>query len=388
MSPSKQWLIVGTVLLGGVLAASDLGAVAPVVPQLGRDLRLDGLAAGWSTSVITGLAAVAGLPTGRWAQGHEPGRLFTGGLSLLALAGIATGWLSAGSWSLIEMRALSGVGYLLIIVIGPALLVHLVDEHRHSAVLGLWGLCIPAGLAVATEAGGLFAPFIGWRLWLAMPGICAGSLALVAGPRWFQTKQRQTPISQPGCGRTGWRQPALLAAGFALLTMIGVAVVTLLPTYLTAKRGLSGGEAGTLTALVAVTSVPASLLAGCLLRGRRVLRPLFLTSLAMPLGAAACFLLPIPLGARIGGAMLLLFANGLVVSAAYASIPAVASDRITIETTTGLLTQLGSAGTLIGPPLFTSIAASSPSLVPLAVLAVAIPGLGLLLLSTRHQFQD
>jgi len=79
--------------------------------------------------------------------------------------------------------------------------------------------------------------------------------------------------------------------------------------------------------------------------------------------------------------MLILFANGLVVSAAYANIPAVANHRMTMQSTTGLLTQLGSAGTLLGPPLFAIIAATSPSTIPLGVLGCAIPGVAFLLSS-------
>ncbi len=365
-----------------------LGVVAPVASILEQNLGISGWATGWATSVITALAAGAGLPVAQWTQRHDPARLFANGLGLLAVAGVATGGLAGGPWLLIGLRAFSGVGYLLIVISGPAVLVRLTTTGARSAVLGLWGLCIPGGLAVATATGGLLAGPLGWRVWLATPGICAGVLLLIARRRWSTTTNQpadranhvaDNALSDDRTG--GLRGPVLLAAGFGLVTMTGVAVVTLLPAYLQSTTSLSGREAGSYTALVAVTSVPASVLAGWLLHRRAGARPLLITGLVMPVGAWLSFAMPVPVGAQVGGAMLTLFANGLVVSAAYATIPAVANHRTTVQSTTGLLTQLGSAGTLLGPPLFASIAATSPSAIPLGVLGCAIPGVTLLLLS-------
>lgn len=386
--------MVGVVLAGGVLAASDLGIVAPVASTLERDLRVSGLVAGWATSVITALAAAAGLPVARWTRHHEPARLFAYGLGLLAVAGVATGGLTSSAWSLIGLRALSGVGYLLIVIMGPAVLVGLTTRSARNAVLGLWGLCIPGGLAVAAAVGGLFAGSLGWRLWLATPGIGAVMLLLIAGRRWSgATKQPgDAEADYPAHawssdGPAGLRGPTLLAAGFGLVAMIGVAIVTLLPAYLQSTTWLSSSEAGSYTALVAVTSVPGTLLAGWLLHRRVGARPLLIVGLVMPVGALLCFAVPVPVGAQVGGAMLVLFANGLVVSAAYATIPAVANHRMTVQSTTGLLTQLGSAGTLLGPPLFASIAATSPRTIPLGVLGCAILGIAFLLSSdTRGSY--
>lgn len=380
--------MVGVVLTGGVLAASDLGIVAPVASTLERDLQVSGLVAGWATSVITALAAAAGLPVARWTRNHEPARLFAYGLALLAVAGVATGGLTSSAWSLIGLRALSGVGYLLIVIAGPAALVGLTTRSARNAVLGLWGLCIPGGLAVAAAAGGLFAGSLGWRLWLATPGIGALVLLVIAGRRWSDATKQPSDAeadyaahASSSDGPAGLRGPALLAAGFGLIAMIGVAIVTLLPTYLQSTTSLSSSGASSYTALVAVTSVPGSLLAGWLLHRRLGARPLLIVGLVMPVGAFLCFAVPVPVGAQVGGAMLILFANGLVVSAAYATIPAVANHRMTVQSTTGLLTQLGSAGTLLGPPLFASIAATSPRTIPLGVLGCAILGIALLLSS-------
>lgn len=385
----ERSFMVAVILAGGVLAASALGIVAPVASDLERDLQVTGLVSGWATSVITALAAAAGLPVARWTRNHEPARLFAYGLALLAVTGIATGVLANSAWSLIGLRALSGVGYLLIVLAGPAALVGLTTRSARNAVLGLWGLCIPAGLAVAAAAGGLFAGSLGWRLWLATPGIGAVVLLVIAGRRWFtvtkqpsDTEGDRSAHAPSSDGIAGLRGPALLAAGFGLTAMIGVAVVTLLPTYLPSATSLSSSGANSYTALVAAASVPGSLLAGWLLHGRIGTRPLLLIGLVMPVGAFLCFAAPVPVGVQIGGAILILFVNGLVVSAAFATIPAVANRRMTVQSTTGLLTQLGSAGTLIGPPLFASMAAASPKIIPLGVLGLAVLGIALLLLST------
>jgi len=77
--------------------------------------------------------------------------------------------------------------------------------------------------------------------------------------------------------------------------------VTLLPAYLESTTWLSSSEAGSYTALVAVTSVPASLLAGWLLHRRAGARPLLITGLLMPVGAWLSFTVPFRSAPRSAG---------------------------------------------------------------------------------------
>jgi len=73
---------------------------------------------------------------------------------------------------MLAARVVEGVGFLLVVVAAPTLLVEMAGREDHPAVLALWGTGIPVGLAVSAAAGGVLAP-LGWRLWMAVPSALA-----------------------------------------------------------------------------------------------------------------------------------------------------------------------------------------------------------------------
>jgi hypothetical protein len=80
-------------------------------------------------------------------------------------------------------------------------------------------------------------------------------------------------------------------------------------------------------------------------------RRIFLAALLMPVGTAVTFLGMGGLGPHVLGAVLVAVANELVVATVFASIPTVVTRVADIALANGLVVQLGSAGSLLGPPL-------------------------------------
>ena len=148
--------------------------------------------------------------------------------------------------------------------------------------------------------------------------------------------------------------PLLLACGFGALSLMAVAILSLLPTYLI-QRGLSAAAAGGATAAAAAASIPGNACAAALLR--RGARPGLLTCsmLACPALAAVAFADAVPLPAAVGGAAALIFAVGIAASAAYASLPEVTRSQQDLPLANGILIQLGSVGALVGPPVFAAV---------------------------------
>jgi MFS family permease len=157
-------------------------------------------------------------------------------------------------------------------------------------------------------------------------------------------------------------------------------VVSLLPTFLVGERGTGLGTAGAATAAVAFASVPGSLAAGWLLRRGAGLRLLSVTVLAMPLAALPAFRAGGPLAVAVAAAAAIMLANGVAVAGAFAALPEVVSDPGQIAMAIGVMTQLGSTGTLLGAPLFGAVVAAADwsAFAPLLLL-VALLTLGLLL---------
>jgi MFS family permease len=391
-------LVYGT----GVLAAAALGKVAPAVSLLRADLGLSLGGVGWLVSAITAVPALLGTPAGLWVRRRGGRRALLAGLAILAVTGTA-GAAAPGLGWMLAARLAEGVGFLLVVVAAPTLLVEMAATRDQPAVLALWGTCIPVGLAAGAAAGGVLAP-LGWRLWLAVPGAlalpaaAASALAVPADspghplgvPRTPPADSPGHPLGVPrtppadspghplGVPRTppadppgadppagaapgrpvggarlrlaDLRVPALLAGGFCAAVVIGGAVLGMLPAFLEGERHVGVAAGGTATALVALASVLGSLVAGWLL-GRGVgLRALAAAGLLMPLASW-----PVVAGGSFGGSVLaaavLLAANGILVAGVFAAVPRVAAAPDHLAVVNGLVAQLGSAGSVLGPPL-------------------------------------
>ena len=373
-------LVYGT----GVLAATALGKFAPAIPLLRADLGLSLGAAGWLVSAITAVAALLGTPAGLWVRRRGGRRALLAGLALLAATGTAGAAAPGPGWML-AARVAEGVGFLLVVVAAPTLLVEMAGRRDQPAVLALWGTCIPVGLAVGAAAGGVLAP-LGWRLWLAAPGALAIPVAAVAAVL-------VPPDASPPPGTVGPRvrrrlrladlgAAALLAGGFCAAVVIGGAVLGMLPAFLEEQRRAGVAAAGTATALVAISSVLGSAVAGWLL-GRGVgLRALAAAGLLMPLASWPL----VSAGGSFGGSVLaaaaLLAANGVQVAGVFAAVPRVAAAPDHLAVVNGLVAQLGSTGSLLGPPLFAwAVGAAGWGVLPPFVAVFTALGVVLLLLA-------
>ena len=119
----------------GLIASSFLGKIAPVGPLLQRDL--------WPHAWRSGLDGL-GDHRHRW-RARRRGRLlladFGARRALLGLVIGGAGAHAAGSGAnvLIAARALEGVGYLLVVVAAPTLIVRLSRGPDQASALALWG---------------------------------------------------------------------------------------------------------------------------------------------------------------------------------------------------------------------------------------------------------
>jgi MFS family permease len=376
-------------IAAGVMGAASLGEIAPVSADVRMAFGLSPLALGATISLITLITAAIAAPAGLWLRDRDPGPWLAGGLAVMAAGGALMTVAAPSQIALIGLRAAQGGGYLVIVVGGPVALLRRLGRDRSQTALALWGGCTPAGLAISAATGGLAAGH--WRLWFAALAAASALLAAIvvatsprparaippertapplpgrAIPRGpaiprapappLPTPAPAPPPAAPPAPRPPVRLggPLLLAAGFGLLSLLTVAVVSVYPAYLSGPAGLTAAAAGGATSAVAAASLPANAAAALLLR--RGVPPGLLTSamLACPLLAFAGFASSAPVAVRIGAASLLVFAVGLAASAAYASLPAVAGRAGAVPLVNGIMVQAGCIGALVGPPLFTAV---------------------------------
>jgi MFS family permease len=364
----------------GVVAAACLGKIAPIAGSVRDAFGLTATWLGAAISAITFVTAALAAPVGEWLRHRDPIRWLAAGLMVMAVAGAAM----IGSTSpivLICLRLVEGVGYLLVMVGGPVMLVTRVAERQQPLALALWGGCIPAGLALGATAGGEIGSRWGWQWWFAAVAFICAALALVAFFVPPAPSRTQPAPDRPGRspGRRGvWAAPLLLAGGFSAVALVSVAVLSVFPEYLHSELGMSTTAAGVATSVAAVASVPGNVCAGVLLRHGVRAQVLVSAGLLSAALAALTFSMTISVGVTIAGAVLLLFTVGVAVAAAYGSLPLVVRHTDDLPLANGILVQLGSVGTLIGPPVFATVTGLQRwHLVPYLVLLSA--GVGVLL---------
>jgi predicted MFS family arabinose efflux permease len=375
---ATQWPRIGLLYAIGLIASCFLGKIAPIGPPLQQDLGLTLAQLGWMVSSITAVAGVLGAGVGIWLAGFGARRALLLGLVILAGAGMLTA-AGVSADRMIAARVAEGFGYLLVVVAAPTLIVRFGRGADQATALALWGTFIPVGLAISAFAGGATAAAIGWRGWLGVIGVlpaAALALVLVAIP----PDEPDRAGARPASGWSGLRPLLALAAAFGCLGLIGVVVIALLPTFLVEAHAAPLAAAGAATAIVSLASVPGSLLAGWLMRRAAGLRGLSLCGLLMPVAAVPAFLEDAPLMLAVVAAATILLANGVVVSAMFAAVPRLARRPAQIALGNGLVAQLGSLGTLLGPPLFGGVIATFGwQATPVLILGFSLSGIALAL---------
>jgi MFS family permease len=346
---AAPWPHVGATWLAGVLAAVGLGAVSPVSSAVQSSLGLSFSTVTWATSCMTAVGALLGILVGWWTSRLcARSALLVGLVVISAAAGLSV---LADSWALLlGLRTAEGAGYLLVFVAGPIVLTGLTRGRTRAAALALWGTCVPTGLAVAAAAGGALASCLTWQCWLGVTGVGPLLLAVL-----LSVTLPHLPITATGRRPRAvgaWARLLVPAGAYACLSLIGVAMVVVLPAFLTRTRHETPSEAGAVVAVVSACSAVGGLLASWLLRRGVAIRALVPLGVLMPLACLPAFSAGVPPGAGVSAAGVVLLVDGLLISAVFAAVPAIAGRAEDVDLANGALAQFGSLGVLTGPPVF------------------------------------
>jgi len=370
---ATPWSRIGLIYASGILGAMQTGLVAPIVPLLQHDLGLSLAFMGWILSAITAIAALLGTVAGAWTERIGLARAIKGGLLVMAAVAVL-GALADSGGVLLATRIVLGFGYLGVVVAGPPLISRLAAPEDRSFALAIWGAFVPIGIALAEGLAGQFLDSLGWR------GLFWGDAAIIVAfaiPVLFLL--HDVPhVHDVARGPPFWRVylmrgPLLMNLAFLTFAFAFMIFAGMEPAYLTEARGVAAEEAGRIVALATLCGIPGSLMAGWLIRkGARPAR-LALIALVVPALASLLIFLPgLSLTTMTTATVIAFLVGGMMPGAIYALLPLVAPEPKQFAPVNGLLTQLGSFGSLIGPPIFatwTENAGWDSSAVPLIVSA-------------------
>jgi len=361
------------VVLGGVCAALHVGKLPPAIVTLQQSFDIGLVHAGFLVSLVQLAGMLGGVALGAFADGFGLKRSMLLGLAVLGSASLLGGAVESVGW-LLALRAMEGLGFLLVVLPAPGLLRRLVAPERLSLFLGVWGTYMPFGAALALLIGPFWMETLGWRTWWWALGASAFAAALAlaravpdrhaAAPDDAVGATARPPAASPWIGRLrrtlGTPDPWLVAMCFAAYSSQWLAVIGFLPTiYL--QAGITGVTTGVLTSLAAAANILGNLSAARLLHRRTPpTRLLVLGFVAMGVCATAAFAGEVghglPTAARYVAVLLFSMLGGIIPATLFSLAVRLAPSEQTVSSTVGWVQQWSAFGQFAGPPLVAWVA--------------------------------
>lgn len=353
---TRPWPTIIALWLLGVLAAAQLAKISTIAPLLQSrfDLSLPQIGLLISLLEVGGalLGFAAGLSLGRIGLR----RCLLTGLILLTVSSLVEA-MAPDVGALFVARGLEGIAYLLVVIAAPTAIAMVAGDRERSAALALWSSFFAIGVATGSTLTSLIVDRFGtvggmggWAALLALSTLVARRLPIgeMAGSK---AQPRRMPA------RPAW----LATMAFGLYTLFGCALTMLLPTYLIRIAGASVTQAGLVTSIASMSTLPGCILAVALTR-RGPLRPMTTVLISAGMLIVTAVVVPAVFHAalaRIGlisaSAIAALMISGLVPPLIFARLPMLAGARDAgdprIAIANGLLTQFGAGGALLGPPV-------------------------------------
>lgn len=376
--PQSSWGAILLIYAIGVLGATCISQVVPIVGDLGKEFHLSRPQGGWVISTPSAVVAVGALLFGWFVDkfGDKPMLLF--GCAVLVLGDF--GVTLAGSVEMLyAMRVLEGIGYVAIAVAAVTMLTRTTRGARRTSALTLWSSFVPMSFALPLILAAQLAgtgqwrwAFIGHAMALAALGIAAwASLPTPTPARTaMRTAGLATVVRSPS--------PYLLGLAFACGAFMQTGVVSTLPHMLSGRFGVSIGLASSIGTLGMIFNTIGALAVGPLLnRGTGALTVSALGVLLALIGGITLYV-PGPAFALAATASSAFFLGTGVIVGLWALLPRVAPTPSCVGATSGLVTQIVLWGVLFGPPAAFAAGASGDWTRPVA--NIVIGGVACLLL--------
>ena len=365
----------------GLGAAAQFGKISILYDTLRATYGGNGeVALGLVVSIVGMVGLIFGTTAGLLVARIGPRRAVV--VALLAGAAMSAVQALMPAYPLmLASRIVEGASHLAIVVVGPTMIATLAPERSRPLAMTLWSSFFGVTYAVLALIGPFATPT---GLFLGHAAYMAGLAAILALSLPPDPKAAPAPLTNLlGQHAQIYASPRLAAPamGFCCYTFLYVAVLTLLPpeTPLTHRALIAAG--------MPLASIVVSLTLGVwLLRRMSAVRLVQAGYLAAIPGFVLLWVFWGHGAGMVAGGFWLSAALGIVQGASFASIPelnATADDRARAA---GAVAQLGNLGTTTGTPVLAALlAASGPSGLAVAAIALCAVGIGLHSLQSRRR---
>ena len=347
-------------LATGWLAAAQVGKVAPALSLLSQDFNLSMVEAGWVASMIAGVAAAMGIFCGLVSSLLGYGRSLMLGLALIALGSLLATAVPNVGWLLVT-RFMEALGFVTVVVAAPSLLAVVLANTPvwRQRALVVWGTYMPVGIAAMMVVAPFLMEVVGWRgLWILNVLMCCVLMliafwwrALLASvnPRGaLNSGTLNIRVLADGLRMTG---PWLMGLSFGCYTSIWFMLVTWLPSFAVSHMGYSLSAAIWLTGAAVGLNIVGNLSAQLF---SRVGAPRWsvLAGVQLLIGSFGWVVFSSGFTdlERSAAAILACGLAGALPATVFSAIPFHARRPEQVAVGNGIVMQLGSLGTFVGPP--------------------------------------
>ncbi len=356
-----SWLTVLFAISAGILAAFQVGKVHIALPSIRHSYSLDLISASWILSALNVVGLFVATPVGTLCERIGNKHSLVAGLAMIAAASAAGGCSPSLAWLLIS-RLVEGIGFVIVIVAGPSLIVEVTNVADIRFALAGWSAYMPGGIALITALAPSVLLHHTWRAVWWLNAILLIIFAILVG-LFSRGRLKPAHVDETAgiwaefkCVLTS-RGPFLLAIIFGMYTLQQLSIMGFMPTLLRERFQISEQLTGILVAVAMASNVVGNLAAGVLLqRGIPRFRIILTTSLFMACITVAMFSIPISFVAFYICAIGFSCIGGLIPSAVMGATPFYAPAPSLIGATNGLLVQGSNLGIVLGPPIVSAIA--------------------------------
>ena len=383
----------------GVAGGAELGKVPIALPLLSQAFGLSLVQGGLLLGMFQIASMLVGIVAGMLADRFGQRRAMVFGL-LVAACGSVMGALAQSPTALLVSRCVESIGFMALVLPGPALIARVVQPKRLRAAMGLWACYMPTGMGLVLLIAPLVLAIGGWRtLWWLTALVLVILAALVLRVVEPDAKPAApiadgaTPVQGPGrLVLATLRSPGawLLAIAFGCYAAQWMSVVGFMPT-LYASQGFTPTRAGTLTAIAALVNVFGNFAAGLLLqRSVPAWRLMLVASLTMLVCAWVVFGSGMSFPIRYAALLAFSAVGGLIPGSLFALTHRFAPTPAAISTTTGMMQQGSSLGQFFLPPVVAWVVSVGGgwSMAWVATGALALVNVGLAVVLFRWRRRD
>lgn len=383
-SNGTRWGQVFLIVGAGIVVCFQVGKAPPVLPVIMEDLKMSLFSAGWILSTFNIIGLILGSIIGALSDTFGHRRMLLWGL-VCQTVGSFLGALSPNASVLLGTRVMEGLGFFMMAVSGPSLILQVTRTEDLRLALSIWSCWLPTGTAIIMFLMPIITAHFGWRgLWLVNAGILAGyalwigtsSKGLRSGPRERKTSMRRL-WRDIGITSTS-KGPVLLAITFSTFTLQWLAVVGFLPTLLIESYGTTPEKASILTGLIVVINAPGNLAGGWLLkRGFQRWLLIAIASLVMGLCSLGIYSDSLPFVMRYVACLIFSSVGGFVPASIFGGVPHHAPRQELVATTNGIVMQGSQLGNVLGPPALAMVVSRFGGWQAAPLLLVLIAALGI-----------